>query len=126
MPEPKLQLHSNDLTASRTVRVGETQIEATLAGQMVRFWWGKGDPRKEERCADGQEQKELKTRYSRGCYRAVIPQYCLLLLELGFDCSVYVVCLQKHHWPCFKLTQTIERNMANAALVLFLFPYSAV
>uniref|UniRef100_A0A8C3MLX4 Trafficking kinesin protein 1 n=1 Tax=Geospiza parvula TaxID=87175 RepID=A0A8C3MLX4_GEOPR len=29
---------------------------------MVRFWWGKGDTRKEECYADDQEQKELKTR----------------------------------------------------------------
>lgn len=126
MHEPKLKLHSNDLTASRTVHVGEAQTEATLAGKMVRFWWVKGDTRKEECYADGQEQKELKTRYSRGGYGAIVPQYCLLLLELSFDCGVYVVCVQKHRWPCFKLTQTKKRNMANAALVLFIFPYSAV
>ena len=51
------------------------------ASQMVKFWRGKGGSRKEECSADDQEQKELKTRYSNGCYGAVIPQYCLCLLR---------------------------------------------
>lgn len=38
MREPKLQLHSNDLTASRTVHVGETQIEVTLKVSLLAKW----------------------------------------------------------------------------------------
>lgn len=93
---------------------------------MVKFWRGKGGPGKEECFADDEEQRELKTRYSNGCCGAVISQYCLSLLELNFECSMYVVCVQRHCWLCFKLMQTKEGNMVNAALVLFRFPYSAV
>ncbi|XP_066177382.1 trafficking kinesin-binding protein 1 isoform X1 [Sylvia atricapilla] len=41
---------------------GKHKQKQHFAGQMVRFWWGKGDLGKEECYADGQEQKDLKTR----------------------------------------------------------------
>jgi len=64
---------------------------------MVKFWRGKGGSRKEECYADDQEQKELKTRYSNGRYGAeIFTQNCFSLLELSFECSTYVVCVQRH------------------------------
>lgn len=89
---------------------------------MVKFWRGKGGPGKEECFADDQEQRELKTRYNNGCCAAVISQYCLSFLELNFECSIYVVCVPRHCWLCFKLMQTKEGEHGKCCFSTFQIP----